>query len=464
MEKDFLRKAGHIHLTGIGGTGMSGLAALLVSEGKKVSGSDSSDSDAMRRLGGIGIRLFYGHDEKNLDPGTDVLVHSHAISPDNPEIRRAVSLGIPCISYPEAVGSLMLVKRGIAVSGTHGKTSTSAIIVDILRQAGKGPSFLIGGEIKGLGNSMVGMGDFLVVEACEFRSSFLHYSPEIAVVNNIERDHLDYYKSLTEIKRAFGRFVSNIKPGGVAVYCSDDENTCRVVEKHGVNKISYGIKSGSWRAENILFEGDFTCFECLYKGSRAGIIRANVKGVHNIVNSLAAIAVASYLDIPFSVIKEALYSFRGVHRRCEILGRASGITVMDDYGHHPTEIKATLGCIKNMFPRSRLIVVFQPHQYSRTRFLLEDFAGSFGSADKVVVSDIYFVRDSLAEKKLVNSEILVVKMREEGVDASYIADFNAIIDYLIQEAAAGDIVLTLGAGPVDGISKKFLSRIVSMVK
>ncbi|MCX8082141.1 MAG: UDP-N-acetylmuramate--L-alanine ligase [bacterium] len=458
MESNILEKAKRIHLIGIGGTGMSGLAKLLSTMNKKISGSDNNLSRTLEQLKRKGIKIFYPQKEENIRQDIELVVYSHAILPDNPEYKKAIEYNIPLLSYPEAIGYIMDKKRGIAIAGTHGKTTTSSLIVSILKTSGFSPSFLIGGEIKNVGNSEAGKSDLLIVEACEYKRSFLNYKPEIGVVTAIEEDHLDYYKDIEEIKSAFRDFLNNIK--GLIVYCADDRNVTDVI-KTITNKDmgSYGLGNGSWKANNIKFSKKFSEFDCIFKGKKETHIKLAISGIHNIRNALAAIAVARYLDVPWKSIKNGLKNFNGVHRRCEIIGRAGGVTILDDYGHHPTEIRYTLKCIRNMFPHNRLIVVFQPHQYSRTRFLLKEFAMSFSDADKVVVPDIYFVRDSVIEQKLVNARMLVEKIRKNGKEALYLPTFDEIVEYLYEITKKGDVILTIGAGPVDKVARSIFKKL-----
>ena len=440
---------------------MSGLAKLLLKLGKNVYGSDKNPSPAVVELVKKGAMVYSSHSAGNIKGSLDVVVYSHAIFSDNPEYRRALECNIPMLTYPEAVGLVMEGKRGIAVAGTHGKTTTSSLVVSILKASGCSPSFLLGGEIRNLGNSGAGDNDFLVVEACEYKRSFHNYMPEIAIVTNIEKDHLDYYRDIREIKFAFGKFLNNVSSKGAVIYCSDDRNTVEVVKKlKGKRVFSYGIDSGDLKAKNIQFFSDFTMYECFARGKKAGIIKSRAQGFHNVLNSLAAISCGQCLGLPFPSIRDGLENFSGVHRRCEVMGKAGGITVIDDYGHNPTEISFTLKSVKEMHPGSRLIVVFQPHQYSRTRILLKDFAKSFYLADKIVVPDIYFVRDSIMEKKLVNAQMLVDKIRSNGREALYLPTFQEIIEYLSEVVRQGDVVLTIGAGPVDAVARGLLERLV----
>jgi len=459
MKKNILKEAKRIHLIGIGGIGVSGLAKLLMSEGKKISGSDNNFSPIIKTLKEKGVKIFIPQKEENITEEIELVIFSQAILPDNPEYKKALKLKIPLLSYPEAVGLLMREKRGIAVAGTHGKTTTSSLIVSLLRKNKFSPSFLVGGEIIGLGNSSAGKGDFLIVEACEYKKSFLNYFPEIGVITNIERDHLDYYKNISEIKKAFREFLENVDENGVIIYCEEDKNTREVVEKVKKEKISYGLDRGDVRAKGIIIKNEKTEFTCVVDGKDKIRIGLNIWGLHNIQNTLASIGVGLWLGLSWSEIKEGIESFKGVHRRCEIIGEVKGVLIIDDYGHHPTEIKATLRCIREVFPQKRLIVVFQPHQYSRTRFLLKEFSHSFILADKVVVPDIYFVRDSIIEKKLVNAEMLVERIRRNGKEALYLPTFDEIIEYLVEIVKPGDIVLTIGAGPVDYVGKTLFKRL-----
>jgi len=458
-KSDIFRKAKRVHIIGIGGIGTSGLAYLLLQEGKIVSGSDTNLTQITKLLEKKGVKVFSPQREENIKENIDLVIYSQAILPDNPEYRKAQQLKIPLLSYPEGVGEIMKSKKGIAIAGTHGKTTTSALITWLLKKNKFFPSFLIGGQIIGLGNSDAGRGNFLVVEACEYKKSFLNYFPEIAVITSIEKDHLDYYKNLKKIKKAFFEFAENVKENGFLVYWKDDKNVEEIVEKVGRKKISYGLEKGDFTGRNIEIKNERTEFACYFKGKKICHIKMKIWGKHNVLNTLACISISKILGLNVQEVKEAVETFPGVRRRCEIIGKEKGVLIIDDYGHHPTEIKATLSSLKSIFQKRRLIVVFQPHQYSRTRFLLKDFASSFTEADKVVVPDIYFVRDSLKEKKLVNAEILVDRIRKNGKEALYLPTFEEIVEYLMEILRKNDIVLTLGAGPVDRVAKQLLERL-----
>lgn len=454
--KNWLDKIHKVHIIGIGGTGTSGLAKIFDSLGKIVQGSDMSKTFQTKNLEDKGIKVFYGHSSTNIDCSIDLVIRSQAINFDNPECRRAKDLKIPIISYPGALGLLMLEKRGIAIAGTHGKTTTSAVIVFMLIEAGYSPGFLIGGEIVGYGNSGVGESQLLVVEACEYKRSFLNLSPEIGIITSIEEDHLDYYHDINDIKNAFEAFSERVQPSGKLIGMIDDPIVQSVIDNCGTVSFGYGINKGIVQAKNIRLLEDGNRFVCYYDGGKLGEVYTPLYGKHNVLNCLAAISTGIILGISFQKITECLAKFPGVCRRSQILGRIDDILIMDDYGHHPTEIVATLKGVRQRFPSRRIVVVFQPHQHSRTRFLLEDFAASFKLADEVIVPDIYFVRDSENEKKLVNSEILVDRMVKNGTDAKYIKDFDSIVKYLALNTEPQSIIMTIGAGPVYEIGIKLI--------
>ncbi len=452
--ENWLNRINTVHIVGIGGTGTSGLAKIFNALGKKVQGSDARKTIQTQNLEKIGIRVFYEHKPLNIAGNIDIVVRSQAINFENPECKRAKELGIPVISYPRALGLLMLRKRGIAVAGTHGKTTTSAMIVFMLKQAGFDPDFVIGGEICGCGNSGVGKTNFLVVEACEYKRSFLHLVPEIGIITSIEEDHLDYYRDINDIKNAFEDFSERVQPGGRIIGMIDDPRVQSVIDNCGTIGFGYGIEHGDIQAKNIRFTEEGNRFDCYHRGQKLGKIYTPVFGKHNVLNALAATTTGLTLDIPFSKIASSLAMFPGVLRRSQIIAKKNDIVIVDDYGHHPTEIVATLKGLRQRFPTKKIIAVFQPHQYSRTRFLLEDFASSFTLADEVIVPDIYFVRDSEQERKLINSEMLVERITRNGTNARYIPDFDNIVKYLASTVKPGVLVATIGAGPVYEIGLK----------
>ncbi|MCM8764385.1 MAG: UDP-N-acetylmuramate--L-alanine ligase [Candidatus Omnitrophica bacterium] len=446
--KNWLENINRIYIIGIGGTGTSGLAKIFKALGKQVEGSDIRRTTQTEKLENSGIKVFYRHDPSNITDDVDLVIRSQAINYENPECQKAKEINIPVISYPRALGLLMLEKRGIAIAGTHGKTTTSAMIVFVLKKLGYNPDFVIGGEILGYGNSGVGNNELLVVEACEYKRSFLNLAPEIGIITSIEEDHLDYYRDIDDIKNAFEDFSERIQPGGRIIGMVDDSAVRHVIKNCGAISLGYGIESGNIRAKNIRLLEDGNRFDCYYEDKKLGEIYTPVFGKHNVLNSLAVISAGIILGIPFSSIAGALSEFPGVCRRSQIIAKIDDVLIVDDYGHHPTEIVATLNGLRQRFPSRKIIAVFQPHQYSRTRFMLDDFAASFKLADEVIVPDIYFVRDSENEKKLVNSEMLVNKIAKKGTVAKYIRKFEDIVNYLASIVEPGNLVVTIGAGPV----------------
>ncbi|MCL5408703.1 MAG: UDP-N-acetylmuramate--L-alanine ligase [Candidatus Omnitrophica bacterium] len=448
-----------IHIIGIGGIGASGLAKIFHYEGKKVQGSDLIKTELTEKLKTSGIKIFYDQKPENIKKDIDLVIYSQAITEENPEYKKAKEYGIPCISYPQALGLLTKEKRTIAISGTHGKTTTSALIVNLLNSGGIETNFVIGGEITGLGNSGIGKSDFLVVEACEYKRSFLDYEPEIEVMTAIEEDHLDYYKDINDIVSAFKEFSGKIKNKGILIANTDDENVRSVISEYNGELLTYGIKNGHIRADNIILSEKGNTFDCLYNNKKIGTFRTNLYGLHNVLNSLACISAGITLKISLESIADSLEKFPGVNRRFQEIKNVNGITIMDDYGHHPTEIEATLKGLRQKYPQKRMLIIFQPHQYSRTRFLLKDFASSFSLADEVIVPDIYFVRDSEIEKKFINSKILVHEILKNGIQAKYIPKFSEIVKYLSREAKNGDLILTIGAGPINEVAYAFKDEI-----
>ncbi len=449
-----------IHLIGCGGIGLSAIGQILLKEKKVLSGSDIVESNLTKKLEREGMNFFLDQRAENIAKDIELVIISAAIGEDNLELKRAKELKIPVITYAQALSLVMEKKFGIAVAGTHGKTTTTAMITTILKEAGEEPNFVIGGEVKELGgNSGVGDSDFLVAEACEFKRNFLSLSPKVAVVTNIEEDHLDYYHNLKEIKKAFAEFISLVPPDGFLVL---SEEAKKYLPKIKTKVFTYGLEEGNdYQASKVSLKKDSTDFNILYREKFSASLSLKIPGKHNILNSLAAFATCKQLGIGKKIIENALGNFKGVDRRFELKGDIGNITIIDDYGHHPTEIRATLSAIRQRYPDSRVIAIFQPHQYSRTRFLLDDFARAFKKADLIIVPNIYFVRDSEEERRLVNSENLVEKIKENKGDALYIPDFASILNYLLKIIRPFDLVLTIGAGPVYQIADELVKRLKS---
>jgi UDP-N-acetylmuramate--alanine ligase len=438
----------HIHFVGIGGIGMSGIAELLLNLGYKVSGSDIRSSDITRRLKRLDGIIFEGHSAEQVS-GADVVVTSSAIGADNSEVVAARKASIPLIPRAEMLAELMRLKYSIAVAGAHGKTSTTSIIASVLSKGGLDPTVVIGGKLKGIGsNALLGRGDFIVAEADESDGSFLKMSPTIAVVTNIDREHLDFYKDLNSIKEAFLSFIDRIPFYGLAVLCLDNEPIQELIPKIKKRFTTYGMSTqADFHARDIVFSDQKSRFDIYHMGDMLGNITLNLPGTHNVYNSLASIAVGIELDIPFDIIKYALETLEGVQRRLEIKGEKKGITVIDDYGHHPTEIKTTLKAVRESWPDRRIIAVFQPHRYTRTKALFDEFTRSFYQSDLLVVLPIYPAGEEKIEG--IDSDGLCEGIRTHGhKEAVFKEDFKEAVLHLKEILERGDILLTLGAGNV----------------
>ena len=438
-----------IHFVGIGGIGMSGIAEVLLNLGYKVSGSDLRESDTTERLRGLGGEICIGHAAENLT-NVDVVVTSTAVQSDNPEVIEAKHRMVPVIPRAEMLAELMRMKYGIAIAGTHGKTTTTSMVATVLTHAGIDPTIVIGGKLNTLGsNAKLGQGKFLVAEADESDGSFLTLSPTIAVVTNIDADHLDFYTGgLEQIKDTFVSFINKVPFYGLAVLCQEDRNINEIIPRIKKRFMTYGLSSqADLRATHVKLEGFQTSFTAHYKGYRLGEISFNMPGAHNVLNALACTAVALELDVPFDKIQEGFAQFGGVGRRFTVKGEKNGIMVVDDYGHHPAEIRATLGAARNGWPERRLVVAFQPHRYSRTKELFNEFVTCFYDADVLVLTDIY----AASEQPIpgVTAERLAEETRRHGQrDVTYIADRNDLPDHLAGIVKEGDIVITLGAGNI----------------
>jgi UDP-N-acetylmuramate--alanine ligase len=451
-------KIERIHFVGIGGIGMSGIAEVLLNLGYKVSGSDLRGSEITERLAQLGAEIFCGHAGENV-ADADVVVISSAVREDNPEVVEAKERLVPVIPRAEMLAELMRMKFGIAIAGTHGKTTTTSMISTVLGHAGIDPTIVIGGKLNSIGsNARLGQGKFLVAEADESDGSFLKLSPTIAVVTNIDADHLDFYSGIDQIKETFVEFINKVPFYGLAVLCLDSGNVADIIPLVNKRFVTYGMSAQTdFRASEIRMSGFSASFLTHFRGERLGEITFNMPGVHNVLNALATIAVAMELNIPFSTIQEGFKSFGGVGRRFQVKGEARGIMVVDDYGHHPTEIKATLAAAKGGWVR-RLVVVFQPHRYTRTKELFDEFVKAFYDADILILTDIYAAGESPIEGA--TAEALYRSVKKHGQkDVTYIADKNAVTDHLLKILKAGDIVLTLGAGNIWQTGDSLLKRL-----
>jgi len=445
-----------IHFIGIGGISMSGLAHILLEAGYSITGSDIKNSHIIEKLIKEGAKINIPHDETSVN-GADLVVYTAAVHDDNIEFKKAKQLNIPIIDRATLLGIIMKkYKYSIAVAGSHGKTTTTSLISVLLDDAGFDPTVLIGGEVDVIGgNVKVGHSEYFVTEACEYTDSFLKFYPYIAVILNVDSDHLDYFKNIENIKQSFTQFANLVPPDGFIIACNDDENTLCVLKGVDKNIITYGIeKDSDWKAENITFDNNgCPSFSAYYKGKFAADIKLSIVGKHNVYNALATLAVGNILGININETSKYLTKFKGTHRRFEQKGIINKITIVDDYAHHPTEIKATLASAKN-FPHKRIIAVFQPHTYSRTKSLLYDFAESFDNADKIVITDIYAAREN--DTGIVSSKDLADLIRLRGKDVIYIKDLPDVLEYLKSNAKEGDLILTIGAGNVYEIGEQFL--------
>ena len=450
------------HFVGAGGIGMSGLAELLMKNDAIVSGSDQCDSEIVARLRRSGADIRIGHDGEHLKAETDAVVISAAIREDNPELKLAREKGCKVYKYAQMLGVLSGRYDCIAVSGTHGKSTTSAWLAYCLKEAGLDPSFIIGAEVGQLeGSSGAGDGRCFVAEACEYDRSFLNLRPKTSAILNIEQDHLDYYRDVDEIVDAFEQFALCTRPGGVLVANGDDPNATEVVHRVGsdLQCVTFGLeRECDFTARNVRLEGGLHDFDVYHKGEKIASTGISVPGKHNVLNALAVVAMAASAGVDAGRIIAVLAGFSGIDRRLMLKGQFGGITVLDDYAHHPTEIRASLGAIRESYQPRRLWCVFQPHQYSRTRFLLDDFAESFKFADITIVPEIYFVRDSESSRREVNSQVLVDRIRANGSEALFIDGFGPICDYLVKSVGPGDLVVTMGAGDVWKVADEYIQR------
>jgi UDP-N-acetylmuramate--alanine ligase len=455
----FRKRDTRIHFVGIGGIGMSGIAEVLVNLGYGVSGTDLKESDTTRRLVELGATVKYGHDARHLGDA-DVVVISSAVKPSNPEVVEARARAIPVIPRAEMLAELMRMKYGIAIAGSHGKTTTTSLVATVLRAAGLDPTAVIGGKLPSLGsNARLGQGEYLVAEADESDGSFMKLSPTVAVVTNIDPEHLDHYGSLERLKQTFADFINKVPFYGLAVLCLDHEHVQAILPLVEKRHVTYGLSPlADYRAIDLSFSALKSTFTAVVRGKTLGPVELAMPGQHNVLNSLAVLAVADFLGIDFDTYREALAAFTGVGRRFTVRGEAGGVMVVDDYGHHPAEIRATLAGARTGFRERRLVVAFQPHRFTRTRDLLHEFARAFNEAEMVAVSDIYAAGEEPIEG--VSSARLVEEMRACGHrGAIHVPKRADIAGVLGPRLVEGDIFITLGAGDVWQVGEEILSRL-----
>ena len=454
------RKIQHIHLVGIGGSGMSGIAEVLLTLGYKVTGSDLTQSDTTHRLETLGGKIFIGHEASHVE-GAEVVVISSAVQPPNPEVVAARENVTPVIPRAEMLAELMRLKFGIAIAGAHGKTTTTSLVASVLAHAGLDPTFVVGGKVNAMGtHARLGRSDLLIAEADESDGSFLRLSPSISVVTNMDREHVDHYGTMGQLEKAFWEFANKVPFYGVAILCSDDPCLRTFLPKMVKRYITYGLKELSDGrqpdifASDVVITGRVSNFRAHFRGKKLGPFRLNIPGEHNVLNALAAMAVALELDVPVDVIRKGLASFSGVERRFHIRGEKNGVVVVDDYGHHPTEIRCTIDAAKTAWP-GRLIVLFQPHRFSRTNDLAQEFAQAFDQADVLYVTDIYSAGETAIPG--VSGESLAQRIQANGhPSVNWVGKKEELAKQVVPILASGDVVLTLGAGDIWKVSSDLL--------
>ncbi|CUS98503.1 UDP-N-acetylmuramate--L-alanine ligase [Candidatus Chrysopegis kryptomonas] len=454
-----------IHFVGIGGIGMSGIAEILLDQGFKVTGSDKQLSEITERLEKLGAKIYEGHSPEHIDEDVDVVVYSSAVKMDNPEIQEAIRRKIPLIRRAEMLAELMRLKYGIGIAGTHGKTTTTSMVGLVLIEGGFDPTVIVGGVLRDLGgtNARLGHGNFIVVEADEFDKSFLQLTPTIAVITTLEPEHLDCYGSVDELKSAFVDFANKVPFYGFVVLCLDEPMIQDIIPQIKKKIITYGLNAqADVQAIDPEFKERTSSYTLIYKGKNFGRVNLQVPGIHNVKNSLAAVAVGMELGINFEKIKNAIEKFKGVYRRFEIRAEINGIMVVDDYAHHPTEIKAVLQAAKEGWKR-RVVAVFQPHLYSRTRDFYQDFGRSFFNADVCVLTDVYPAREEPIEG--VSGELIADSAKKFGhKEVHYVPDKKQIPEYLMKLVKSGDMVIFMGAGDITKICGEFINKLSEKFK
>ncbi|EDP75859.1 UDP-N-acetylmuramate--L-alanine ligase [Hydrogenivirga sp. 128-5-R1-1] len=444
-------KVKRFHFVGIGGIGMSGIAQILLEMNYDVSGSDIKDNKNTEMLRSKGARIHIGHRAENVSEDTQVVVYSSAVREDNPELRRAKELGIPVIPRGEMLAELFKLKEGIAVSGSHGKTTTTSMVAHILEEAGFDPTVIIGGILQRLGsNAKLGRGDLLVSEADESDGSFLKLSPAVNVITNIDLEHMDYYRDLEDIVAAFAKFAGSVPFYGFCVANADDPNVRNATSSVTKKLITFGIeKEADVVGTELSIEGGRYAFGVVFKGERLGKIRLSIGGRHNVYNALAATAVSLELGVPFEVVRSALEGFHNAERRMELKGFFGGVPIYDDYGHHPTEIRAVVSALREMYPGRRLVMVFQPHRYSRTHFLFDSFVEVLKLPDLLLMLDIY----PASEKNIYGVDARELALRS---GATFVEEKENVLSLLEENLREGDVLLFMGAGDITRLCEDFV--------
>lgn len=448
-----------IHFMGIGGISMSGLAEVLLERGFTITGSDMKSSPITEKLESHGASIVYGQKAENITDDMDLVVYTAAIHPDNPEFQAVVQKGIPHMDRAELLGQIMSnYKNSIAVSGTHGKTTTTSMLSLIMLAGACDPTISVGGILKDIdGNIRVGRSQNFITEACEYTNSFLKFNPRIELILNVDADHLDFFKDLDDIRHSFRLFAEKLDKDGILIINGEIPNLSYFTEGLPCKIITYGLEADdSYTAKNISFN-EYACgsYDLYVDGEKLDHITLNVTGLHNVSNSLAAIAAARELGIPMEHIKAGLMTFKGTDRRFEYKGEVNGITILDDYAHHPTEIEATLTAAKN-YPHRKIWCAFQPHTYTRTKALLKDFGKALSLADHVVLADIYAARE--ADTGEIHSRNLQAEIQAHGAAADYFSTFKEIENFLLENCSPGDLVITMGAGDIVTVGEELLKK------
>lgn len=449
----------HIHFIGIGGISMSGLAEILLREGFQISGSDNNHSELTEHLEKEGAKIFYGQRASNIQDNLDLVVYTAAIHADNPEFAEVVRRSLPKLTRAELLGQIMKnYNTPIAISGTHGKTTTTSMVSQILLEADTDPTLSIGGILKTInGNFRIGQSELFVTEACEYTNSFLSFFPKIGIILNIEEDHLDFFKDIHDIRHSFHKFAELLPNDGALIINADIEHYEEITKGLSCKVITFGLHNhADYTAAHITYRED-ACpsFDLMNAGTCIDTISLHVPGEHNVSNALAAIALADLLAIDSSTVQKALLTFSGTDRRFEYKGEIGGVTIIDDYAHHPTEIKATLSAVKN-YPHKTAWCVFQPHTYTRTKAFMADFADALSLADKVVLADIYAARET--DTLGISSVDLQQEIQKRGVDAYYFSSFDEIENFLLENCIHGDLLITMGAGDIVKVGESLLGQ------
>lgn len=449
----------HVHFIGIGGISMSGLAEILSEEGFTISGSDARKSELTQHLEAKGIRIFYGQKASNIIPGIDLVVYTAAIHEDNEEWQAARSKGIPMLTRAQLLGQIMdNYEKSIAVAGTHGKTTTTSMISQILLAANTDPTITVGGILQAIGGNLrVGDSEVFISEACEYTNSFLNFRPRYSIILNVEAEHLDFFKDLDDIRHSFRSFAANTLPGGATIINGEIADYSALVEGLPQQIITYGPDSSyDYYATDITYN-DKACasFTAMHKGEKLFSVTLNVPGQHNVSNALASIALADTMGLAAEAVTAGLFQFGGADRRFQYKGTVDGVTVIDDYAHHPTEIRATLTAAAN-YPHKRLVLVFQPHTYSRTKAFLDDFAEVLSLADVIVLADIYAAREQNTYG--VSSRDILARLKERGKECFYFPSFEEIEKFLLKNCMNQDLLITMGAGNVVEIGEALLGK------